>query len=91
MRKSIWMAFAVSAACLYFSWSPSASAACNADSDPAADCLEHMVNGAKETVGADSDPQKAQSVGEAVKECWNCATETLSDKLRRFGQDSNGN
>ena len=61
-----------------------ASATCNANSNVSGDCLDEFENAAKATVGTDNDTEKAQSVGEAVGNCMQCASETMSDQMRSF-------
>ncbi len=74
---------------LIFAHVPEAGAACDANSDPLADCMDNVVNGAKATFTSNNDSQKAQSVGEAVRKCAECASEHISDKLKQFGDTSN--
>lgn len=65
------------------------AAACS-DSSAVGDCLDEFKNGARATVRATNDPQRAQSVGEAVRNCWNCANEALSKQMREFNNKSGG-
>lgn len=53
-------------------------------SDPMTDCLDTFSNAAKETFGQQSNPQKAQTVGDAVKECLDCAGTYVKEKIESF-------
>ena len=65
-----------------------ALASCNSNSDPAHNCLEEFRNAARTMSGQDSDAERAQTAGEAIKNCWTCAGETLSDQIHNFNGSS---
>jgi hypothetical protein len=67
-----------------------AIARCNANSNVSARCEDDFVNAAKATVGADNDSNKAQSVGEAIRNCWNCAADKVEDLLNGSGGSGSG-
>lgn len=82
--KARFLAAAALLAVSYATGSDQALAACNSNSNVAGNCFDEFSNAAKATVSSTNDPQRAQSVGEAVRNCRNCATETLSNQMREF-------
>ena len=72
--------------------SGTATAACRDDQSAFSNCLDEFKSGARSTMGMSSEADRAKTVGEAVKNCWNCATETLSTQMRNFNNsDNSGN
>lgn len=69
-----------------------ASAACDANTSVAYNCFQEFKNAAPKVFRQESEPDRAQTVGEAVRNCWNCATETLSNQMHDFNStNSSGN
>lgn len=57
---------------------------CNASSNAAQNCLDEFKNAAKNMFNQDNEAERAQTAGEAVRNCWTCAGETLNDELNKF-------
>jgi hypothetical protein len=69
-----------------------ASAACNSNTNVAYNCFQEFKNAGQNVFRQQSEPDRAQTVNEAVRNCWNCATETLSNQMHDFNStDSNSN
>ena len=65
---------------------------CDSNTNVARNCFDEFKNAAKNTFRTESEPERAQNVGEAVRNCWNCATETMSNQMHEFSnQNSEGN
>ena len=58
---------------------------CDANSNVARNCLEEFKGALPNVFRSESEPDRAKTVGEAVRNCWNCATETLSNQMHDFG------
>jgi hypothetical protein len=64
---------------------------CDANSNVARNCYEEFKGALPNVFRSESEPDRAKTVGEAVKNCWNCATETLTHQLRDFGTEDADN
>lgn len=65
---------------------------CNASSNAAQNCLDEFRNAARHMFNQDNEAERAQTAGEAMRNCWTCAGETLNDELNNFrGSDSGTN
>jgi hypothetical protein len=62
---------------------------CNSNSNVAKNCYDDFSNAAKKMFGQEYEGDRAQTAGEAVKNCVNCASETLSNQLHDFGNNDN--
>jgi hypothetical protein len=60
---------------------------CDANSNVARNCYEEFKGAAQNVFRSESEPDRAKSVGEAVRNCVNCATETLSNQMHDFGSN----
>lgn len=62
-------------------------AACDKDTNVAANCMDELSDAARALFSTDDDAEKAKSVGEATGNCIQCASETLSDQMRQLQPD----
>ena len=62
---------------------------CDANSNVAHNCYEEFKGAVPKVFRSESEPDRAKTVGEAVRNCWNCATESLSDQMHDFGSNDN--
>ena len=56
--------------------------ACDSNENVANNCFDEFNNAAKNTFRQEYEGDRARTAGEAVRNCWNCAAETLSDQSR---------
>ncbi|WP_027552246.1 hypothetical protein [Bradyrhizobium sp. Cp5.3] len=62
--------------------------ACDSNSSVTRECFDEFKNAGKKMLGQENETDRAQTTGEAVRNCWNCASETLSDTMRNFNSNS---
>lgn len=71
-----------------FSGAPEATPIACSD-DPFADCMKEFGNAARKTFGQTNEGQRAQTAGEAVRRCLDCAGQTFERKMNEFGGSNN--
>jgi hypothetical protein len=64
---------------------------CNSNSNVAKNCYDDFSNAAKKVFGQEYEGDRAQTAGEATKNCWNCATETLGNQMHDFSNNTSNN
>lgn len=60
---------------------------CDAHTNVAQNCYEEFKGALPNVFRSESEPDRAKTVGEAVRNCWNCASETLSNQMHDFGSN----
>ncbi len=60
---------------------------CDANTDVHQDCLDGFKDAAKQVFKKSDEGERTTTVGEAVRKCIQCASESLSDKMHRFGEE----
>lgn len=68
-----------------------AHAACDANSNPVSDCFDNVKGAAQDVFKTNDGAQKSKTVGEAVGDCFKCASEATADMLRKFQSGDSSN
>ena len=57
---------------------------CDQDTDVSSECLDTLKDAVNDVVTADDDLEKSETVGGAVGECIQCASESFADSMRNL-------
>jgi hypothetical protein len=67
---------------------PAILVSCDANSNVASECKDEFTNAARKMFGQQYEGDRAGTAGEAVRNCMQCATKTLSDRVHNFGSSN---
>jgi len=82
LRPVIFCSIAFATVAANMTISTAAQAKCSDDQSAISNCWDELTSAAKSTVGAHSELERAGSVGEAVRNCMNCAGEAAGKMIR---------